>query len=103
MVTRLGMSEKLGAMTFGRQQSARFLEGMQMEERTYSEETARAIDAEVRSILQDQHRRATEILTEKRELLERVTRRLLEVETLDRAEIEALVGAPARAGRPLGA
>ena len=95
MVTRLGMSEKLGAMTFGRQQSSRFLEGMGMEERTYSEGTARAIDAEVRSILQDQHRRATGILTEKRGLLERMTRRLLEVETLDRAEIESLVAAPA--------
>jgi cell division protease FtsH len=98
MVTRLGMSEKLGAMTFGRQQSSRFLEGMGMEERTYSEETARAIDGEVRAILQDQHRRATEILTEKRELLERMTRRLLEVETLDRAEIDAIVGAPQGVG-----
>jgi len=95
MVTRLGMSEKLGAMTFGRQQSSRFLEGLGTEERTYSEETARAIDAEVRSMLQDQHRRATEILTEKRDLLERMTRRLLEVETLDRAEIDTLVAAPA--------
>jgi cell division protease FtsH len=92
------MSEKLGAMTFGRQQASRFLEGLGMEERTYSEETARAIDAEVRAILQDQHRRATEILTEKRELLERMTRRLLEVETLDRAEIDSLVGGPVGAG-----
>ena len=98
MVTRLGMSEKLGAMTFGRQQSSRFLEGMGMEERTYSEETARAIDAEVRSILQDQHRRATSILTEKRDVLERMTRRLLEVETLDRREIDAIVGAPQSVG-----
>jgi len=95
MVTRLGMSEKLGPMTFGRQQSSRFLDGMGMEERTYSEETARAIDAEVRAILEAQHRRATLILTEKRELLERMTRRLLEVETLDRAELEALLAVPA--------
>jgi cell division protease FtsH len=95
MVTRLGMSEKLGAMTFGRQQSPRFLEGMGVEERTYSEETARAIDAEVRAILDAQHRRATKILTEKRDLLEKMTRRLLEVETLDRADIEMLVSAPA--------
>jgi cell division protease FtsH len=92
MVTRLGMSEKLGAMTFGRQPSSRFLEGMGMEERTYSEETARAIDAEVRAILEGEHRRASRILTEKRELLERMTRRLLEVETLDRKEIETIVG-----------
>ncbi len=95
MVTRLGMSEKLGAMTFGRQQSPRFLEGMGVEERTYSEQTAQAIDAEVRAILDAQHRRATSILSEKRDLLERMTRRLLEVETLDRTDIETLVSAPA--------
>jgi cell division protease FtsH len=99
MVTRLGMSEKLGAMTFGRQQSSRFLEGLGMEERTYSEETARAIDAEVRAILEGQHERARAILTEKRGVLERMTRRLLEVETLDRAEIEALVATPVAAAK----
>ncbi len=99
MVTRLGMSEKLGPVTFGRQQSSRFLDGVGMEERTYSEETARAIDAEVRGILEAQHRRATAILTEKRETLERMTRRLLEVETLDRAGIEALLAAPAAVPR----
>jgi len=94
MVTRLGMSEKLGAMTFGRQQSPRFVEGMAVEERTYSEQTAQAIDVEVRAILDAQHRRATSILTEKRDLLEKMTRRLLEVETLDRTDIETLVSAP---------
>ena len=98
MVTRLGMSERLGPMTFGRQQTSRFLDGLGVEERTYSEETARAIDAEVRAILEAQHRRATEILTEKRDLLERMTRRLLEVETLDRAEIERIVGGPVGVG-----
>ena len=94
MVTRLGMSERLGAMTFGRQQSFRFLDGQGMEERNYSEETARTIDAEIRAILEGQHRRATEILTREREVLERMTRRLIEVETLDRAELEAILGGP---------
>jgi len=98
MVTRLGMSEKLGAMTFGRQQGSRFLDGLGMEERTYSEETARAIDAEIRAILEGQHRRATGILTEKREVLERMTRRLIEIETLDRAELESILGEPAGVG-----
>jgi cell division protease FtsH len=94
MVTRLGMSEKLGAMTFGRQQTSRFLDGLGMEERTYSEETARAIDAEIRAILEGQHRRATEILTRERDVLERMTRRLIEIETLDRAELESILGGP---------
>jgi cell division protease FtsH len=90
MVTKLGMSERLGAMTWGRAQSPRFLEGAGVEERTYSDETAQAIDAEVRSILDNERRRASEILTEKRHLLERMTARLLEIETLDRAEIDKL-------------
>ena len=61
---------------------------------------ARAIDAEVWAIVESQHLRAKSILTEKRELLERMTRRLLEVETLDRAEIDALLSVPAgRAAR----
>jgi cell division protease FtsH len=92
MVTRLGMSEALGAMTFGRQQSFRFLDGQGMEERNYSEETARAIDGEIRAILEGQHRRATQILTREREVLERMTRRLIEVETLDRAELDSILG-----------
>ena len=50
MVCRLGMSEKLGAMTFGRQQTSRFLDGLGMEERTYSEETARAMAQGVREV-----------------------------------------------------
>jgi cell division protease FtsH len=98
MVTRLGMSEKLGAMTFGRQQTSRFLDGLGMEERTYSEETARAIDGEIRAILEGQHRRATEILTRDRDVLERMTRRLIEVETLDRAELESILGGPVGVG-----
>jgi cell division protease FtsH len=98
MVTRLGMSEKLGAMTFGRQQSFRFLDGQGMEDRNYSEETARAIDAEVRAILEGQHRRATAILTEKREVLERMAGRLIEIETLDRAELESILAEPVGAG-----
>jgi ATP-dependent Zn protease len=69
-----------------------------MEERNYSEETARAIDAEIRAILEGQHRRATAILTEKREGLERMAGRLIEIETLDRAELESILGEPVSAG-----
>ena len=97
MVTRLGMSEALGPLTFGRTQHSRFLEGVGMEERNYSEETARAIDAEVRAILEKQHRRARDILDARRDVLERMATRLLEVETLDRTEIEAVLHQPATA------
>jgi ATP-dependent Zn protease len=50
---------------------------------------------QAQSILEGQHRRATETLTRERAVLERMTRRLIEVETLDRAEIDTLVAAPA--------
>ncbi len=97
MVTRLGMSEKLGPQTFGRARQSRFLDGMGVEERNYSEDTARAIDAEVRSILDAQHARAREILESRREVLERLARRLIEIETLDREAIDALLAGPVTA------
>jgi cell division protease FtsH len=99
MVTRLGMSAKLGAQTFGRAQSSRFLEGIGIEERNYSEQTAQAIDAEVRAILDAEHARARGILEARRGVLERLARRLIEVETLDKEAIDALVGEPVAAAR----
>jgi cell division protease FtsH len=99
MVTRLGMSEKLGAQTFGRAQESRFLQGMGIEERNYSEQTAQTIDAEVRAILDAQHARARKILESRGEVLERMAKRLIEIETLDRAALDALVGAEAAAAR----
>jgi cell division protease FtsH len=92
MVTRLGMSEKLGPLTFGRDHTSQFLGGLGTEERNYSEETARAIDAEVREILEAQHTRAREILERCHEVLERMAARLLEVETLDRSDLEEILG-----------
>ena len=91
MITRFGMSEKLGAVTFGLSRQARFLEGG-FEERNYSEETARAIDAEVKAMLEAQHARARRLLEQRRDVLEAMVKRLLEVETLNRADLEALVG-----------
>jgi cell division protease FtsH len=99
MVTRLGMSDRLGPQTFGRAQQSRFLEGMGIEERNYSEQTAQAIDAEVRAILDAQHARAGKILKSRRDVLERLAERLIETETLDRATIDALVGETAAAPR----
>jgi cell division protease FtsH len=103
MVTRLGMSEKLGPQTFGQAQQSRFLPGVGLEERNYSEETARAIDAEVRAIVDRQHERAREILESRREVLERMATRLIEVETLDRQAIDAIVGPTAAEPRGCGA
>jgi cell division protease FtsH len=90
MVTRLGMSDKLGPATFGRVSGVRFLD-VAAEERNYSERTAQEIDAEVKAILDGEQERARGILATRREALDAMAARLLEVETLDRAEIEALV------------
>jgi cell division protease FtsH len=92
MVCRFGMSEKLGPLTYGRSQSLRFLESAYAsEERNFSEETARAIDAEVRELVETQYARAKQIVEQKRTTLEHIATRLLEVETLERKELEELV------------
>jgi cell division protease FtsH len=90
------MSEKLGPLTYGRPAGMRFLEAPVMlgEERNFSEETAQAIDAEVRSLVDAEHKRARAILTERRAVLDAIAERLLAVETLERAELEKMVGEP---------
>jgi cell division protease FtsH len=95
MVCRFGMSDKLGPVTYGRLAGPRFLEGLTGEERNYSEKTAQEIDAEVRAILEDELERAREFLRSRREALLAVAAQLLELETLDRAQLEALALPPA--------
>jgi cell division protease FtsH len=93
MICRFGMSSKLGPVTMGRPLGARYLEGalpMGME-RDYSEETARAVDAEIRSVLESQQSRAQEVLQRRRSALERIARALLERETIERSELEAML------------
>jgi len=103
MVSRFGMSDRLGPVTFGRTSGMRFLQSGVGEERNFSEETARAIDAEVRQILEAQYARAKRILEERRGALEAIAQRLLEVETLDRPQLEELVGPPASVDVPAAA
>jgi cell division protease FtsH len=100
MVTRFGMSERLGPLAFGNAAAMRFLDGM-TEERNYSERTAQAIDEEVRRIIDEQHDRARRALKKRRIALLRIARELLEKETLERPEIDALV-ADAEGKRPEG-
>jgi cell division protease FtsH len=92
MVCRFGMSERLGPLTYGKPQSARFLDAPVSfgEERNFSEETARAIDQEVRNIVEQEYRRARSVLEQKRAALSAIAERLLNVETLERGELEQL-------------
>jgi cell division protease FtsH len=94
MVTEWGMSDALGAVNYDGHKRSRFLDVQIGPERgAYAEDTARLIDAEIKRILTDAHGEARRILTEKRHLLEAVTRRLLEVEVMEGEELRAILSA----------
>jgi len=98
MVTEYGMSDELGAINYDGNKRARFLDiPMPQERGLYAEVTAEKIDAEIRRIVTDAHQQAREILTERRDTLERVTRRLLEVEVMEGNELRQLLGIPLEA------
>ncbi len=102
MVTRLGMSEALGPMVYGQKEEMIFLGREISEQRDYSEAIAEKIDHEVRSLVQDAHQSAQDILKEYREKLDAVAQRLLEVETISRDEFEKIFPPPVtkRSGTP---
>src|SRR5688500_5659585 len=84
MVTEWGMSERMGAVNFDARRGRTFLDMPQGNERgPHSEETARAIDEEVKMIVGEAHNDARRILLDKRHLLEQVTRRLLDKEVME--------------------
>jgi cell division protease FtsH len=90
MVTRYGFSEKLGLRTFGEEQGNGYL-GNLVESRDYSEEMAQHIDQEIRRILDVAYQRAQGILVAKQHELATLAKTLLEVETVDRSQFEALM------------
>jgi len=90
MVTEYGMSEKLGPMTFGQKEELIFLGREIGEQRDYSEAVAQEIDGEVRSLIEEAHNRAKEVLTTYKDKLETIARRLIEVETIEAPELDAL-------------
>jgi cell division protease FtsH len=91
MVTQYGMSERMGLATFEQAPAALIYPPSAPERRGYSERTARAIDAEIATLLGEAHARVKETLTAKRGLLDAVAQALLERETVDRAALDALV------------
>ncbi|NRO96957.1 ATP-dependent zinc metalloprotease FtsH [Paraburkholderia sp. NMBU_R16] len=91
MVTRCGMSERLGLATFADTQAAGNMPGTPAHER-YSEGTAALIDEEVRRLLGEAHERVTRTLRERREPLERIARRLLESEVIDHETLLKMIG-----------
>jgi cell division protease FtsH len=91
MVTELGMSDRLGLVKLGRKHEEIFLGRDISEDRDYSEEVAYAIDQEVKLIIDACYAKAKEILTENKELLDKIAGILLERETLDGKEFDALI------------
>jgi cell division protease FtsH len=96
MVMRFGMSERLGPRVFGHDRGQPFLGREFSSEPDYSDEIAREIDDEIRRIVESAHQTAKSLLSERREDLERVSKLLLERETIDAKEFVALLeGKPA--------
>lgn len=94
MVTRLGMSADLGPMVYGQKDELVFLGREIGEQRDYSEAIAEKIDAEVQKLVEQAYVEAKNILKKYRKQLEAVATKLLEVETLSKAEFEAIFPPP---------
>jgi cell division protease FtsH len=90
MVTKYGMSEKLGPVAL-EGSGGRMIGGGISENRGYSDEVAKAIDDEVSRIIEEGKRRAREALTTHRKALDAISKKLAEVETLEREEYEVLL------------
>ena len=90
MVTRYGMSQKLGLVALGRKEELIFLGREISEQRNYSDEIAYEIDKEVRALVDEAYDKAKEILTTYRDKLIEISELLIEKETLDAADFEAL-------------
>jgi cell division protease FtsH len=94
MVTRLGMSDRLGPMVYGQKEELIFLGREISEQRDYSESVAEEIDSEVRQLVNEAYGRARQILTDYHDSLDAVANRLMEVETITREEFESIFPPP---------
>ncbi|MQG83411.1 MAG: ATP-dependent metallopeptidase FtsH/Yme1/Tma family protein [SAR202 cluster bacterium] len=94
MVTRYGMSKKLGPRTFGKREEMLFLGREISEQRDYSDRVAKTIDEEVRRLIQTAYDTAKRILTEERVRLDHISDYLLEHETIDEEQVPDLFDAP---------
>ncbi len=93
MVMQFGMSDILGPQTFGEKEELVFLGREIGERRNYSEEIAESIDKEVRRLVDEAYNRAREIIRTYRQKLDDVARRLMENETIEAAEFQAMFAA----------
>jgi cell division protease FtsH len=95
MVCVYGMSEALGPLSYGQRDHMRFLGRDILENKEYSDLTAQKIDDEVRRLVQQSHDLGKKLLTEHRDKLELMARRLIEKEVMDIDEARQMLGVPA--------
>ncbi len=91
MVTRFGMSDKLGPVALGRQQGNPFLGRDISSERDFSEKTAASIDAEVRALVDQAYERCKAVLLENRHILDKLAEMLVDKETVDSEDLQTLL------------
>ena len=91
MVTEYGMSDRIGAVSFDGKDEMVFLGRDLAASKNYSEKTAQIIDEEVQIIITRAEAKAHEVLSEKKDVLERITKNLLEKEVLERDEFERII------------
>lgn len=92
MVCNLGMSKKMGPLTYGKRQQLQFLETEVSEYRNYSDETARLIDTEIIALVEEAETRAREIIIANKSSLDKLADLLQEKEVINRDEMLALLG-----------
>ena len=91
MVTQFGMSEVIGPLAVGDKEQEIFLGREFAQRREISERTAQMVDTEVKRLVDEAYARATQIISENRELLDRIAVALLDRETIDREDLDRLV------------
>jgi len=94
MVMRLGMSEELGPMVYGKKQELVFLGREISEQRDYSENIAQQIDSAIQKLVQEAYEQSKAIITQYRTELDQIAEKLLEVETLTADQFYELFPTP---------
>ncbi len=94
MVCTYGMSDKLDKLAFGKQSQPMFLGRDMFDERNYSEDTAKKIDEEVHGLVHEAYERAKSLLSQHRDKMDLLSKRLIEKETLDIEEVRILLNLP---------
>ena len=91
MVCEWGMSDKMGPLTYGAKEEQVFLGKDMSSQKNFSDQTAKLIDQEVKTLVMDGYTRATDLLKNNRDVLEKMAQALLERETLDGQDIKDII------------